>query len=199
MCCGDSITYQNGGTAGNGAYKKALASAIYAGKGYLPIAGTDFVGQTYDATSSYPMCGTPGIRSDQLNSSWLPTGVTYNPNACLLHIGTNDIAQAKTTNQIMTGISGCLNTIRNALPTCRVFLAKIIDMQLYPSNVTDVNNSLVTMVAARNDASYITFVDQYAALGAWSGTYFNDDKHPNDAGYALMATAWYNALNTIYG
>lgn len=199
MCCGDSITYGNGVTFGFGAYKQALADLIRTNKRFVPKAGTHFVGGMYNGYCSYPLCGYPGVSAATLNSSYLTTDIALLPTACLLHIGTNNIAAANPTATIISQIGDCLNTIRAGAPTCRVFLAKLIDFQAYTSAVTDLNTAIDTMVSGRSDKDYITVVDQFSAVGPYgSGTYYRDDRHPNDAGNVLMATAWYNAIAAIY-
>lgn len=199
MFCGDSITYANGGTSGFGAYKQHVANRFKTLYGWYPRAGVDIVGGTNNNACSYPMCGTSGIKADQLNSTYLPPDlVAYSPTHCFIHIGTNDILNGQTTATILGRYGNCLDTIRAALPTCKVTLCKIIDRNSYTTQVNDLNSGIDAFLSARSDLSYLSSFDMNALLGSYSVVNYNDDTHPNDVGYKIMGNGVGDYFYSIY-
>lgn len=200
MVSGESTSYGNGGTAGNGAFKQPFANLIAKYKKYVPKNMVDILGSQYNTNCSYGCAAFPGVRADQLNTTYLtPDLITFAPTSVALSIGANNILHGYSTADTLTQIGSCLDSIRTYCPTARVFWAQITDLKFYHEQVLELNAAIPAYAAARSDASYITVTDIYSALGAWSSTYFSDDKHPNDAGYALWAQALYNAYAAVYG
>lgn len=199
MCCGDSITYSNGGTGGYGAWKQHFVNRLYTLYGWLARASEDIVGSTWNGYCSYPMCGTAGIRADALNSTYLPPDLAaYSPELLIIHIGTNDVLSGASTSTIMSRITNCLDTIRAAVPTAKVWICKIIDRSGYTTEVNDLNNTIGTTVPARSDAAYITVFDMNTVLGPYNVTYYNDVTHPNNVGYKIMGDALADYFYTQY-
>jgi lysophospholipase L1-like esterase len=82
-----------------------------------------------------------------------------------------------------------------------VFFALIIPNQDAGANtlITAQNLAFSTQIAARSDASYITIVDHNAAFltnASWATDWMSDVTHPNQQGYAKMASTWDTALTT---
>jgi lysophospholipase L1-like esterase len=154
------------------------------------------------------MCGTTGLRVDELNASpYLVDQVKqFVPDVMLLHIGTNDCTQLQsggspTLATTRANLTTLLNNIRTNAPACVVFICRIIDNNTAGAEVAAFNtNAIDTDVVARSDyaSGLVKVVDMFTAVGAYSATNYSDNTHPNNAGYALMTTAWQTAFNAVY-
>jgi lysophospholipase L1-like esterase len=63
------------------------------------------------------------------------------------------------------------------------------------------NDAMPALVKARADArKHVILVDMYGAFTQntnYKTEYMNDNLHPNDAGYAVMANAWWDAIGNL--
>lgn len=133
----------------------------------------------------------------------------FNPDAILLHIGTNNISTGEHTAQ---QIRDTVNTILNVIDeyeqysgkTVPVFLAQIILRENLPANYTqnqltqDYNDLLAEFLTSRPDDEII-LVNMEDALNYDNiqiGGDMYDTWHPGTNGYAKMAAKWYQALES---
>ena len=167
----------------------------------------DFVGPLESGSARFPdpdHAGYPGERADELAlradqlAEMLPNLLGGDaPDAILLLVGTNDITQESTPQAtIGQDIRGILNTIAAESPLIHVYVATappISSEHTNPTKVPAVNAAITTAVqqaiadglnASLVSMSNLTLADLY------------DGKHPNEAGYAKIASNWINAILT---
>jgi hypothetical protein len=183
MPLGDSITVRPG-------YRPSLYFDLV-DAGYA----IDFVGSRSDGSVNYDPNyeAYSGATSDEIAASlygWLSQNP---PEIIVLHIGTNDV---DLTADDVSGVENILNVIDSYSEDIIVVLALIINRQTYHPLTTDFNIALEMLAETRIlNGDKIIVVDHENAL-----IYPDDmsnEKHPNDSGYAKMATEWFNGLRTF--
>lgn len=211
MPLGDSITYgfngigyPNGSIPGG--YRRELGRLLSAaGISY------DFVGAS--TGNSAPGMdphhnGYPGIRTDQVLSniaSWLQAA----PDVVLIHLGTNDLIQAKPISTAVNNLRTLIQQIRLNAPNRIVYVSTIIPIIDTRDNHTPAEWAVI--IAAYNAqvrslvatlGSNVRLVDMNALLTYTFSNPINnffqrgDGTHPGLAGYNQMATLWFNAMST---
>jgi len=210
MPLGDSITYDNNiddvtnprPTGERTGYRQPLWLTLKA-EGY----DVDFVGSVVAGEDAVPDFdpdneGHPGWRDDDIAaniSDWLQNTPA---DIILLHIGTNGL------DPDPNDVKNILDEIDRFSPDVWVVLARIINRQDHvcpdPSTTTTFNDNVENMALGRvNDR--IVIVD----MECGAGLDYRQDKtspyvydmydtlHPNEAGYAKMADAWFQGLQLI--
>ena len=206
MPLGDSITKGLGSTSYNG-YRKPLYIDLIA-NGY----NVDFVGgETSGDFADLDHEGHSGWHAEEDGTIYDINDQVYgwlvaNPaDIVLLHIGTNDITWG---DQDANEVGHILDEIdRYSEDIIVILAARIIKRNDIKNPQTiaynnDVNAMALNRIARGDD---IVIVNMENALNY--STDMADTVHPNDSGYAKMATVWYNALVgyfnrfdfTIYG
>ena len=191
---GDSITK---GRKGHWSYRRDLEAALVAAD-----CSFNFIG-TLDGPVSGPGAplvdrdheGHGGFRTDEILAG-LGTWLRNNqPDWALVHIGTNDVLQGTSIAAARANISGIIDELRGANPQVGILLAQVIPN--LPENEADVvalNDEIVSLAAQKDTAaSPVIAVDHYAGYSTF--THNRDQIHPNDAGEALMAQRWFDALH----
>jgi lysophospholipase L1-like esterase len=198
---GDSITAGNGEHA---TYRRPLWLALKA-----LGANVDFVGSMDDNNTGPPPFadydwdneGHGGYTADQLADRLPEWMQRYQaPDIVLLHIGTNDINKADTTNGILGDIARIIGVIRARNPRAVIVLAQIIGMtsQSFTAKAKALNDAIPAFAAAHStEQSPIEVVDQMTGFNP--GTMTFDGTHPNDQGEAVMASVWLEALKPLLG
>jgi lysophospholipase L1-like esterase len=191
MPLGDSITWGVGSST-TSSYRADLWRQLVVGAGLA----VDFVGS--GQSGSLPDNdneGHSGWRIEQITASidgWLAAA---QPDVVLLHIGTNDMAQNFDIAGAPARLGTLLDRIAADLPSAAVVVAAIV-----PATDATVNdrinafNAAVPGIVARH--SNARFADLNSTIAAAD---MADTLHPNDAGYAKMASLWYSALEGIVG
>lgn len=123
-------------------------------------------------------------------------GAINDPKAVLLLIGTNDIARAVPTSEIVDNVRAILNSIDRLAPGTPVIVQSIMPRALaFREEVRHVNTLLREVVASAGDR--VRWVDLWPALATAEGTLrpeFTEDKlHLNGAGYA----AWVDVIRPL--
>ena len=203
-CIGDSITdggfipeygYPDGqGLDDPRCYPKQLEALL--GENY-EVKNFGDSGRTLMSTADYPYISAPG---DLYRES-----LEYDADIVLIMLGTNDAKvtdNPSTTNwkegspeQFKTDLKALIEVYRNlsSHPTVYVLTSPTAfnngNYNIVPSNV-DVIAELQREVAEEVDAPLIDMHE----LTANMGSYFSDNIHPNQAGYARLAQLVYNAL-----
>jgi lysophospholipase L1-like esterase len=191
MPLGDSITWGDGSST-TSSYRADLWQRLVVGAGLA----VDFVGSGRSGVLPDPDNeGHSGWRIDQITSSidgWLAAS---QPDVILLHIGTNDMVQNFDIANAPARLGQLLDRIRADQPAATVIVAAIIPSTdaTVNSRVNAFNAMVPGVVAQRADAR---FADLNATIGAAD---MADSLHPNDGGYAKMASLWYSALEGILG
>lgn len=159
--------------------------------------------------------GFGGISDDNLatlmetgTSSWTgyktsgPYLASHPADIILLHIGTNDVLGADTSN--VNGVKRILDAIDDYETTTgtsiMVFLARIISYRYYDCNtqprVIAYNQKIDQLYAQRKaNGDNIILVDMECGTSLNYDTDFEDEVHPNQTGYNKMGEAWFNAVD----
>jgi acyl-CoA thioesterase-1 len=195
MPLGDSIT-------GSPGCWRALLWQDLINTGYT---GIDFVGTLagqgcgfeYDGENE----GHGGILATNMaDGNQLPAWLSAtNPDVVLMHLGTNDVWSARSTDTILAAFTTLVGQMRENNPRMEILVAQIIPMDSARScaecgqRVTDLNAAIPDWAASLStDASPITVVDQWTGFDTTTDTY--DGVHPNDAGNRKIAETWYPPL-----
>lgn len=196
MPLGDSIT-EGTGSSGGGlrGYRRPLWQALEAD--FL----VDFVGSLSDGDNSFDQDheGHAGWSATQIRSAIDNFLQISDPEMILLHIGTNDISANRTAQDIVDDIDATLEAIYGARSTNRVFLCAIIPRKDGNDPQTQsLNDEIVKLANIRSaNGDRINLVDmheQFASVSNWETALMADNLHPNDAGYALMAETFFDAI-----
>ncbi len=120
------------------------------------------------------------------------------PEAVLLHIGTNDVSIGDHYGTVTNEIAALVDTILAFHPQTKIYLSTLIPRRDDKQSVTlNVNASLPEVVSERTQqGAKIFLVDNSAAFLAnsnWATEWMSDHVHPNDAGYQVMAQTWQKA------
>ena len=194
MPLGDSIT---DGFNVPGGYRITLKPKLDAG-GYA----TDFVGTQSNGPASLTdreHQGLTGWRIDQLDANIVTWLQQTTPDTVLLHIGTNDMIQAVDLANAPARLGGLIDKITATRPAAQVLVASVVPLGTasQEANVLAYNAAIPGVVQARASAGkHVHFVDMHAAL---TPADLADGIHPSEAGYAKMATVWYDALRAVPG
>ncbi|OCL01398.1 carbohydrate esterase family 3 protein [Glonium stellatum] len=132
---------------------------------------------------------------DIVSKSQLVGWLKNNPaDMITMHLGTNDIVQGHSTNDILAAFSTLVQQMRASNPNMKIIVAQIIPISFGSSNtaVTALNQAIPAWAASKNStASPIWVVDQNTGF---STSDLRDGVHPNDSGDAKMAAKWYPAV-----
>jgi len=191
---GDSITK---GRLDHWSYRRDLEIALTnAGCSF------DFVGSASGPSSGpgAPLIdrdhdGHSGLRTDQIAtrmSNWLPGNEN---DWALVHVGTNDVLQGTSIAAARANIGRIIDKLRAANPNVGILLAQVIpNLPANEGDVVALNDAIVSVAAEKNlpSVSPVIVVDQYSGYSTFTHNY--DQIHPNDAGDALLAGRWFQAL-----
>jgi hypothetical protein len=214
---GDSITYGEGSTGsgsdGTGGGYRGLLLTDLTNAGYT----IDYVGpEASPANVGFDNhhAGFPGVETRYLEVrifNWLKNLDTAGTPAdvILLHIGTNNITSNNTTttdlNNLLEEIDRYEQTYSRSV---MVILAQIINRNCdsvqtncatKKQQTIDYDNNIATMVQTRiTNGDKLRLVDMRNDTGLDydpPSPHFFDDKHPNNTGYDLMTTVWFDELD----
>lgn len=190
---GDSITR---GRIDHWSYRRDLEAALVGSN-----CSFDFVG-TQSGPSSGPGAplvdrdneGHSTLRTDEIRNrlhNWLPGN---EHDWALIHAGTNDVLQGTSISAARTNLSQIIDKLREANPSVGILLAQIIpNLPENEAAVVALNDEIASLAAEKNtSASPVIAVDQYAGYNTFNHNY--DQIHPNDAGEAILAVRWFDAL-----
>lgn len=215
---GDSITFGCGSAAslppswpvncddGSGGYRSFLYHMLRdtGNMDSIGNANFTFVGSQHQGPNDIPQMqtaheGHPGWTIPEINnisSTWLP----FEADFILIHLGTNDIGQKHSLDQMKTDMQALLTTIATASPQSTVILGSIIQFGGYDNSQLDAYNKwLPKLVEQLSSSQKIYFADVCVrsnwCLGAAKKNGFPcTGVHPTTAGYAGMAMAWFEVL-----
>jgi lysophospholipase L1-like esterase len=126
----------------------------------------------------------------------------FHPHIVLLMIGTNDVNISLDLNNAGTRLGALLDRITTDAPDALLVVARIVPTTNDTTNgrVVTYNNRIPGLVSTRAAAGkHIVMVDMYAAFTAnanYKTALMNDELHPNNAGYMVMANTWYAAISS---
>ncbi len=196
MPLGNSITEGVGSTTEAG-YRRPLFDLLTNAS-----VAFDFVGGLQHGNGSLPDKNHEGHAGFRTNELQVANYLNANPaDVILLEIGTNDISFNESASQVRDDISAILDAIEAARPAARTYLSTVIprkDNNARQTTTQNLNNLLPALaqskVAAGQDVVLVDLAAQFLANPNWDTELMDDDKHPNDNGYALMAQEFFNAI-----
>ena len=189
MPLGDSITFGDGSSHGAG-YRGDLWHAL-AEAGY----DVDFVGSEQDGAIPDPDHeGHPGWEIDDIAERVVDWLNAWRPTVVLLHIGTNDLDRDADVRGAPARLGALLDSILRTRPGVKLYVSSLspVRSEVVQRRVDAYNVQVPRLVAERARAGHwVHYVD---IAGLLTIADLADDLHPNDAGYAKMAAAWFRAL-----
>ncbi len=203
MPFGDSIT-QGYNVAGG--YRAPLFHLALAAKRNIAFVGSasDYSVPSVDGTpfpknheghGGYTIEGNSGIA--QFVGTSIPN---YKPAIVTLMIGTNDINGNNNVADAPNRLGKLLDSIFMRDANILVILAQIVPTRTDGTNnaVKTYNAAMPNLVSSRvGKGQHIVLVDMYTAFtndASYKQSLLNDNLHPNQAGYDLMADVWFEAL-----
>ncbi|MGP3971021.1 SGNH/GDSL hydrolase family protein [Streptomyces sp. 6N223] len=195
MPLGDSITGSPG--CWRALLWQDLVDAGYAGIDFVGTLAGQGCGFAYDGENE----GHGGILATNMaDQNQLPAWLSAtNPDVVLMHLGTNDVWSARSTDTILAAYTTLVEQMRAHNPRMEILVAQIIPMDSAQScatcaeGVVDLNAAIPDWAASLStEASPVTVVDQWTGFDTATDTY--DGVHPNDAGNRKIADAWYPSL-----
>lgn len=216
MPLGDSITYGSGSTATAG-YRGPLWTALKNAGYDVDYVGTQTGNQPTGIESFDPDHeGYPGWRVSHATKGLLEQmddvfAAVRDPHVILLLIGTNDTGDGVDHMQnLMVHYEKLVDKICTAQPDARLIVSTITwrgdDAARDNLNQTCFNSKIADFVQTQQDRGrHVSLVDMRAALGSDLAYFENNDLstvtdklHPNAAGYAKMAEAWYSEIVRLF-
>ncbi len=210
MPLGDSITDGVGSSGSGGGYRVPLFQTTITNGDLITFVGRNANGPTtvggrnfprnHEGYSGYtidPGGGRSGISplvNDAINM--------FHPHIVLLMIGTNDVNISLDLANAPTRLGALLDRITTAAPNALLVVARMVPTTNDTTNgrVQTYNNAIPGLVQTRVTAGkHIVVVDMYAAFTAntnYKTALMNDELHPNNAGYMVMANTWYAAISS---
>ncbi len=201
MRVGDSTVSGVGGTTNAGGMGQELATWAQAQQSgaYLNFGGSQGGTTCLTLFSNGHHYGIGGTDTYSLGPLLAAQLAAYQPDIIDLVVGINDASATNTpyvgaTSQ--ANYSAILAQCRTSLPNSYVLAGPITQTQT-GTNVADLNGRWATAIAAEKAlGGKIIDRDDFTALngGAWSASFWTDDKHPNPTGYSQLAVEHKRAL-----
>jgi lysophospholipase L1-like esterase len=214
MPLGDSITFGLG-SSHQGAYRVELFRRAVVEDGHnITFVGTNpggLRGPTEVEGQPFPR-NHDGISGDTIPGNangGFPPGVrnrvddaiaATDPHIILLHIGTNDINGGQAA-PVLENLGNLLTQITDSAPDALLVVAQIVPRQQNNGPTEAYNAGIPALVEERAaEGDHVVLADMYTPFVSNPGganALLNDIVHPNDAGYAVMAEAWYEAIESV--
>ncbi len=207
MPLGDSITAGIGSSDGS-AYRRELFRHALSDSRALTFVGTQESGPAQVDGEDFPNHheghsgwtiddggGRDGLYPDV--ADWLQSNP---PHIVTLQIGTNDVTIDLDLAQAPDRLGLLLDRIIDNAPDALIVVAEIVPTtdNTLDQRVQTYNAAIPGLVAERQAlGAHQLLVDMYSAFTAntnYKTDYMDDFLHPSDAGYAVMADTWYEAI-----
>ena len=123
------------------------------------------------------------------------------PDIVLLMIGTNDVNG--NVNNPPDDLRNLIDRITNDAPEALLVVAQIVPTRTAATNtrVQAYNATVATLVQESAAAGkHVALVDMFSAFvqnTSFATALLNDNLHPNDAGFVVMAETWYPAIEAL--
>jgi lysophospholipase L1-like esterase len=206
MPLGDSITegYPTTATLAQGGYRCPLYSLLASQS--VPVVTSGYGANLVTACSETGWEGHEGDTIQQIQALEAGDGsVSINkPGIILLLAGTNDVAQGIAPD-ITSNLTALLNNLFSQDPGVHIFLSTIPPMN--PAVSTTIAGWAVQVPSANQQieavatafAGQVTLVDFYSAAVGNIPANISDGVHPTQAGYAILANLWSQAVLSYLG
>ena len=138
--------------------------------------------------------GHPGYTIDQIGGQ-AQNSLPERPNVVLVMAGTNDIVQTCALSTAPTRLGNLIDLVLSDCPDAAVIVASLTPLldATREANRETYNQAIPGVIASRaNAGKHVLLANMSAVTTSTLSTV--DGIHPNDAGYVLMANAWYAAI-----
>jgi lysophospholipase L1-like esterase len=192
---GDSIT-RGEGVEGEGGYRMELFRKAVADAKGLRFVGSELNGPQTVAGVTFPRNheGHGGWKIDQVSSLVPIPALQDEPHIVLLMIGTNDVLQTHALDAAPERLGVLIDSLVAAAPEALIVVAQITPLEGFGApGVEAYNQRIPALVEARAaEGKHVLLVDM--SMG-FSTEWLPDGVHPNETGYAHMASVWYQAIS----
>ena len=119
------------------------------------------------------------------------------PDIVLMHLGSNDIFQGESIDQIISELKDIVRIFRLSNNDIVILIAQILPVANKPVNkrITLLNKAIEKLPASMGLSSQLIVVNQFEGFDPHKHTY--DGVHPNKAGEKKMADKWYESLRPV--
>jgi len=188
MPLGDSITWGEGSSTGNG-YRGPLWDKLAADGHPLDFVGTLRGGSMSDPDNE----GHCGYRIDQIAALADASLTRYRPNVVTLEIGTNDLNGNYEPATATARLKSLVNQITAAAPDATVLVASLVvstsgSVEQYRAAYNQAIPHIVSEAQAAG--KHVAYVD----MSSLTTADLADTLHPNDTGYQKMADAFHRGI-----
>ncbi|KAI0474288.1 carbohydrate esterase family 3 protein [Xylaria cf. heliscus] len=188
---GASITYGVTSSDGNG-YRKYLRDQIVNYGNLVNMVGSRRNGTMEDNDNE----GWPGDIIDQVHAKANVAVPKYKPNLVLINVGTNDCSGNVDLANAGKRMSSMIDDIFKGSSRATVVLSTLLVRSDASKQtcVENLNSQFKSVVAAqRANGHRVVLADMQPPAGPTTAQLV-DGIHPTDAGYAKMATVWFNGI-----
>lgn len=168
------------------------------------LKNTDFVG-----SNKAPSCGFPYDGENEGHSGFLATGIVEKnqlpgwlsaakPDVILMHLGTNDVIQKKSVQQILNAYATLVKQMRESNGKMKIIVSTLIPIKPgmfgdSDKRIVELNNAIPGWATTNTTTeSPITVVDNFTGFNPATDT--TDGEHPNTQGDQKLAGKFYPAL-----
>jgi lysophospholipase L1-like esterase len=198
MPLGDSITWgQTAPVSTPGGYRLPLYQLLTADGFNVEMVGTVWANGALNLPQENHE-GWQGYRIDQIASGFLTwVNAVPTPDVILLLIGTNDYGQNYDTATATNRLDQLIGLIATNLPNTKLVVSSVLlrtDSATVNNEIQTTFNPYIPGIVAAHAAlgQQVYFIDLNSVIGAADlGT---DGLHPNQTGYNIMGTNWYNTV-----
>lgn len=190
MPLGDSITWGEGSSTGNG-YRGPLWDKLAADGHPLDFVGTLRGGSMSDPDNE----GHCGYRIDQIAALADASLTRYRPNVVTLEIGTNDLNGNYQPATATARLKSLVDQITAAVPDATVLVASLVvstsgAVEQYRASYNQAVPHIVSEAQAAG--KHVAYVD----MSGLTTADLTDTLHPNDTGYEKMADAFHRGIQS---
>ncbi|MCG8603770.1 DNRLRE domain-containing protein, partial [bacterium] len=200
MPLGNSITQGVHGATDDAGYRNDLAELLNSQDIDFNFVGSKRNGRGFDRQHE----GHSGFRADELLAEVDAYLRRNPPDMILLHIGTNDISEKQSNSSTIDEISEILDRIHDFNSDIVTILSSIVPRRGTKNSETDQLNNLIGRLISEKQADgynlhYAGNNEAFVANPEWETEYMDDNVHPNDLGYAVMAGVWLDSIADALG